>query len=647
MLSNIKEKVINFLHDVIYILIRLILFPIDIVMHPIKNISCSFIFILYMVLYKIDIYKLSGKEMFLFSAGMVTILTFIVTFLQSVTVESSNKGNFYFGYNLKTNLHDNFWIKKLYEMNIKLFLWIIFIIPGLRIATNYSYEFKILNDISDFLKKNENNLYCIWVCFIIVVCIYCAAVLIEAINFTENKFRLSNFYTPNNEKSKYKIKQQVEKEYRNYFKSILKNIAARFKNSYNQITVNELIAYIFRKAKEVTNTQDEFNEYLECVFNAENDCIYKIYEKIDKLINSMCKIKNFKKIELFLLENYLEKVKYYYMQKWSSIKRFSYYEYSFSEICKIINIDLIRLDKLENKFINQSVDIKEIYNDLFQENYSSNELFCTNSKPVRNVCIAHIIDVLIEMCKKPQMYEDLEFDKDIYMIFNTLNRCNNLNNYISNVFVCIFNYTFKCEKRDGNFISAFCNKLQSKYCDQFIKNEAEICSYNKIMSGDNISDFQLRWLLSLLNDDDVIVAIIFCLAYAERSGKDYMSINTYRIWKDRTRELIYKNVLCKLNNDSYVDELIKKIQKSHVSHFIYPEFVKWLCKSFFVDFDSLMYQQFKDLGDKRIKNNFSLRSYMILRSLLLDEMEVYNSLSFTESENEEIQKELILVRKYI
>lgn len=485
MLSNIKEKVINFLHDVIYILIRLILFPIDIVMHPIKNISCIFIFILYMVLYKIDIYKLSGKEMFLFSAGMVTILTFIVTFLQSVTVESSNKGNFYFGYNLKTNLHDNFWIKKLYEMNIKLFLWIIFIIPGLRIATNYSYEFKILNDISDFLKKNENNLYCIWVCFIIVVCIYCAAVLIEAINFTENKF------------------------------------------------------------------------------------------------------------------------------------------------------------------INQSVDIKEIYNDLFQENYSSNELFCTNSKPVRNVCIAHIIDVLIEMCKKPQMYEDLEFDKDIYMIFDTLNRCNDLNNYISNVFVCIFNYTFKCEKRDGNFISAFCNKLQSEYCDQFIKNEAEICSYNKIMSGDNISDFQLRWLLSLLNDNDVIVAIIFCLAYAERSGKDYMSINTYRIWKDRTRELIYKNVLCKLNNDSCVDELIKKIHKSHVSHFIYPEFVKWLCKSFFVDFDSLMYQQFKDLGDKRIKNNFSLRSYMILRSLLLDEMEVYNSLSFTESENEEIQKELILVRKYI
>ena len=39
------------------------------------------------------------------------------------------------------------------------------------------------------------------------------------------------------------------------------------------------------------------------------------------------------------------------------------------------------------------------------------------------------------------------------------------------------------------------------------------------MSGNNISDFQLRWLLSLLNNNDVVVALIFGLAYAERSGE--------------------------------------------------------------------------------------------------------------------------------
>lgn len=91
--------------------------------------------------------------MFLFSAGMVTILTFIVTYFQSVTVESSNKENFYWGYNLKRNLYDNFWIKRLYDMNIKLYLWLILIIPCLRIATNYNYVWNVLNNINHFWRN--------------------------------------------------------------------------------------------------------------------------------------------------------------------------------------------------------------------------------------------------------------------------------------------------------------------------------------------------------------------------------------------------------------------------------------------------------------------------------------------------------------
>lgn len=97
MIFNIIQKFENLIYNLI-----------DIVAHPIKNISYISVFILYFILCPINIYKLSGKEMFLFSAGMVTILTFIVTFFQSVTVESSNKENFYLGYNLKRNLYDNF-----------------------------------------------------------------------------------------------------------------------------------------------------------------------------------------------------------------------------------------------------------------------------------------------------------------------------------------------------------------------------------------------------------------------------------------------------------------------------------------------------------------------------------------------------------
>lgn len=213
------------------------------------------------------------------------------------------------------------------------------------------------------------------------------------------------------------------------------------------------------------------------------------------------------------------------------------------------------------------------------------------------------------------------------------------------LFGCIFDYVLKCENRDGKFTKEFCNILKLGYVDQFILNEAKNCSYKQIMRGDNISDFQLKWLLSLINDNDVIVALIFCIAYAERSRKGYMSAGIYSIWKERINELLYKNELYELNNDRYVDELIEKIKQSHVSHFIYPEFIKWLWESFFVEFDSIMYQEFQKLGDSGIRKNFDLCSYMILRSLLLDEENAYNSLLFTKSENNEIQKELLQIKE--
>lgn len=633
MIFNIIQKFENLINNLI-----------DIVAHPIKNISYISVFVLYFILYPINIYKLSGKEMFLFSAGMVTILTFIVTYFQSVTVESSNKENFYWGYNLKRNLYDNFWIKRLYDMNIKLYLWLILIIPCLRIATNYNYVWNVLNNINHFLEKYENDLYCIWMSIVVVVCIYCAAILIESINLTRNKFKLSNYYDPKNERAKFKIRLEVKKEYKNYFKRILNtNIIDLFIKSHNEVNVDNLNEYLFNKSTEVTSTKDELDEYLILVFKTENDCIDGIYNMINNLINSISKNNkpNIKKIKLYLLGKYLEKIKDCYVRKWKRIKQSLYYEISFLAICKSINYDLNVINKLENTFSNQTEDIKKIYNDIFEEHTSLDEMSCSNNEKVRNVCTSRIIDVLIDMCNNSKMYEELDFDNDIGSIFNTLNGGYDLKNYISKVFEKVFKYAFGCENREGDFIKNFCKKINNN--NSFIRSEAEKCSYDKIMSGDSISDFQLKWLLSLINNNDVCVALIFYIAYAERSGKGYMSVDTYIIWRDRISELVYKDTIYELNNDGYIDELIEKISKSYVSHFIYPQFIKWLWNSLFVNFDSIMYQQFKKLREKGIRKNFSLCSYMIFRSLLLDKARVYNSILFTESENKEIQKELLQI----
>ena len=642
MLCNIKEKLVNMLKEIIS-------FTVDVVIHPIENISVFFTFASCIILSKTNIYKLSGKQMFLFSAGMVTILTFIVTFLQSVTVEANNKAEFYFGYNLKRDLYDNFWIESLYNIHIKLFLWIMFIIPCLRIVTNYNYEYKIFNNLNEFLKKYENNLYYIWISIAALVCVYCAAILIESINFAKNRFLSSNNYDSLNFTAKNKIESKVKKEYIRYFKSILNdNTVPLFSNFHKKIDEYELMEYLFNKAKEVTDTQADFIKYLDIAFKGESYYIYRIYNKIDKLIKKISKTNNSnrKNLRKLLLKKYLEKVKLYYVKKWSSILQSLYYEYSFTGVCGAINRDLLKLNELEDKFINKG-DAKEIYNEIFNNCGSLNKMSCVNSEEFSNGCISNIIDVLMEMCKNSAMYEELDFNNDIYMILKNLNKYTNLEKYISRVFDCIFDYSFNCENNSGNFIKNFRNKLKATYCEPFIIDEAEKCSYNKVMSIYNISDFQLRWLLSLLNNNDVIAVLIFSLAIAERSDKGYMAVSTYRIWKDRTNKLIYQNSIYELNNDGYIDELIDKIEKSHVSHFIYPSFVKWLWESLFDNFDSSKYQQFKELRDKGIRNNFNLCSYMIFRSLLLDKTSAYNRFLFTENENNEIQKELLHFKGFL
>ena len=49
--------------------------------------------------------------------------------------------------------------------------------------------------------------------------------------------------------------------------------------------------YIFRRANEVTDTQDEFNEYLNHVFSAESDCVDEIFIKLMILLSQFVKLK--------------------------------------------------------------------------------------------------------------------------------------------------------------------------------------------------------------------------------------------------------------------------------------------------------------------------------------------------------------------
>lgn len=132
--------------------------------------------------------------MFLFSAGLVTILTFIVTYLESHTIDLNKKENYYLGYNLKKqNMYNNFWLKSFNEVPIKLFLWVLASFPVIKMAVKYKYYIEILEIIKSFLNDNT-YVYSIWLSVVIVTCFYCTAILIESVCLSRISFVRSSLY---------------------------------------------------------------------------------------------------------------------------------------------------------------------------------------------------------------------------------------------------------------------------------------------------------------------------------------------------------------------------------------------------------------------------------------------------------------------
>lgn len=646
MAEKIRSFVWLIMHRFLYILGQLVTYIVDTIIHPLNNISFWIVVALFLSINKADIYRLSGKEMFLFSAGLVTILTFIVTFLQSVTVNSRDKENYYLGYNLlKRNFYDNFWMKRFNEMHIKLYLWILVIIPGLKIFSNYHYKYDMLNNVSDYLKQMINNLYYFWISIVVVICIYCAAILIESINLTKNTFSRSNAYQSDNRYEKSKIRRAIKKDFKREFDKVLKVKIGYLFDFYNNEelgNVRDLTDYIIKRAQEVTNSEEEHKEYIDCVYFNEHLDIEEIFTKIAKIILLIGKNKKESytlKIYLFILNKYLKKIRGYYIEKWKSIEQSNFCERSKSMLSKIANWDLLKLYDLEHQFINQSEELYKKYNDTFRGFYP-NSCFDTFNNEIKNICISMIVGYLNKMFDNSKLYERLEYKKDIYTILQTLNYIDNINennNYVSEVFEVLFNQALENEHR-GSIYLEFNKQLSCKYCDKFILDQAKRNSYRELMKGIDYSTLQLKFMLDFQNFRDTIIVLIFRLAYAERSHRKYMLKDEFNIWKHRLYQLSFDEDLNDLNNNKFIDELRNKIGESCVSHFVFDSFLKWLWDSLFDDFDSKKYQEFKELGEKGIRRDFGLCSYIILRRLLLEN--IYDNYQFSVSDREEIQKEL-------
>ena len=95
MIENLKIEIEYAIYIWIVKIVKLVLSMYSICRYPWKHISIWLSIILSYFIYKNIEVQLKGKEMFLMSVGLVSIMTFISNYLENQTVDIENKENYY------------------------------------------------------------------------------------------------------------------------------------------------------------------------------------------------------------------------------------------------------------------------------------------------------------------------------------------------------------------------------------------------------------------------------------------------------------------------------------------------------------------------------------------------------------------------
>ena len=116
--------------------------------------------------------------------------------------------------------------------------------------------------------------------------------------------------------------------------------------------------------------------------------------------------------------------------------------------------------------------------------------------------------------------------------------------------------------------------------------------------------------------EQLIISLFFTLAYNYRSvPKKIVSKEYFNMWRNKLNKIDIKN----FSNDfmyNFMEEVTSP--NSNIPHFISNNFIKWLWKSLFIEFDETLLNEFF-VFDSR-KERFSLEYYFIFRVLVSSEI---------------------------
>lgn len=630
---------------------ELFFFIIEIVIHPIKNISIWMIVLFSSLIMGNISIQLTGKDMFLMSAGLVSIMIFISNFLEKQTVDIDNKDNFYLGYNIKKlKFHDNFWLKRFNELPVSLLFWLIAGFPIIVICSKLEFNIGIFNEVFKRMNENIEYIKVIWISGFVVVSTYCTALLIESVALSSKTFSQSYLYKTTDLYEKIKIGKEIKQSFKKLFNNIFSFKTIVRSEDDLQFKVERGIDYIINRGAEVSSNEEELHEFYNLAFNCESKKIDVLIKRIKKYYKTEENKKIRYIIHAILRKRNLDIIYWYYIYKWSILNHLKVMP---TEILNLAITDLWKLLDIENDFY-KNEDYQEIFWEICNEDIKGVRLPFRVHKSdqdniKRNYCIYRIYLVMNERVEDINFLNQLKNPKnmmDLLKVLNEIDKKGKNSKYFSSIFSILFTRTIDRKYKDSNFINSFSKMMSDKYMPAYLKNERINRSKNILLSGEYseylMDNNALDYLLMFMKLEDIILVLTFCLAYSERSGKEVMKIEEFKIWKKSINRQSMKENIEDLRQSEFLCELC---EDSMVSHFISEEFIKWMWDSIFKPFDENIYEEFMKLGNDGIRRNFSLDRYFIVRLLLCTYPNKSVSLFYFKEENKQkIKKELSSIK---
>lgn len=638
---NLKNKLYDAVGKLIRFIIVIIAFCYEIIRYPISNISVWLLVGLACIINKDAKLSLNAEEMFSLSLGSLAIVFFITNYLESKTVDIYNKENFYLGYNImRRRFHDSFWLQKFNDIPIKLYFWIIIVVPTIISCTKIEHNIMILYRVTDIVNENYKLIISIWVATFVISTFYCVAILIEAVSLSRKSFSRSDLY----DSSRWGEKNVIEYKVKKYFKKIfhdLFSIKYMLERDVEFGTyVSDFINYIFNRAKEVSNNEEEINKYIELAFREESNVIENSLKRIIDIYGNKISNETIVAIKNYLIKKYIERLYWYFNKKWNTIKLL--------DIPSLILLKIARKDLRFLLAIEKKLKSNDLYRKIFWDKYiKHNPIYFERNPLDSNLCVSQIEEILerkIEDIRFLDKLTDTDIIFDILEILKEIDDETKTTRYLPNTFGTIYSCINKEEIKDIKVIKEFFKKLKYKYVSQCLFDEARCRSRIILMDGTKLSTNNIEYLLGFLNLNEIIEALIFNLAYCEDSSdREIMQVEEFDVWKKVISNKTFKGEsIDKLNENNYIQELCEIISNTCVSHFVFKEYLEWLWKSLFEVFGDEKYEEFKKLGEKGVRRNFSLKSYVILRLLLCryskDEFKLFY---FSSPIKEQVKKDLV------